>query len=65
MAGPIISKFFLRSDVKQDYIIIFIIGTFFMIISMVCCLFLKEKPFNYQKYLNEEKCNLLDKTINN
>jgi len=65
MAGPIISKFFLRSDVKHDYIIVFLIGTFFLVISLVCCFFLKEKPFNYQKYLNDEQSRLLDKTINN
>lgn len=49
LSGPFITQFLIRETVKDDYLIVFWIGTFLQIIALILCLILKEKKFNYNK----------------
>jgi hypothetical protein len=51
LASSLMINSFLRSEMRLDYLVAFYMGTFFMVISLICCLILKYKPFSYRKHI--------------
>lgn len=50
--GPVLTKFIIKN--KEDYLIIYLCGSVFVIMSLITLIFFKEDPFDYRKPINSK-----------
>lgn len=50
--GPVLTKFIIKN--REDYLIIYLCGSVFVIMSLITLIFFKEDPFDYRKPINSK-----------